>query len=69
MSFDTSTATTTFYSAREVAAKLRVSHGHIWNLIRRQEIGCFNFFGRTLISDEQIQEFLKRTNRPAKVAA
>jgi excisionase family DNA binding protein len=68
MSFDTGAATNQFLNAREIAARLRVSHGTVFNLIGRGELACHRFGKRIVVSEAQLEQFISRTQQPSSAA-
>ena len=52
-------------SAKETARILGVSLATVSRLVQRQELGCYRIAERRLFSDQQISDYLKRTeSRP-----
>lgn len=52
-------------SVKRASAKLDISDRKVWDLIRRGEIKCIRIDGRTLITDQQIDEFLREREQVA----
>ena len=52
-------------SIKRASEKLDISDRKVWDLIRRREINCIRIDGRTLITDQQIDEFLQKHEKLA----
>jgi len=68
MHFETSAASSEFLTMREVAARLRVSHGGVFNLIKRGSLRHYRFGERILVSEQQLEEFIAGSQRPERAA-
>lgn len=50
----------TAYPTKTAAVRLGVSERLVWTLIKAGELGCIRIGGRTLVTERQINKFLRR---------